>query len=147
MNFKELVLPLSLALLTTWGVHHFFFSDSGQQDASGTKSGQGFIAPKTKQELKPLNTEIDFIDDGRQKPAELSEVQTSQARLVFSTDGASLETLEFKHVANCLACPIQTVVAATDTQKENRCFLVAFGQKTPFYYDLVERKVYRVVKE
>jgi YidC/Oxa1 family membrane protein insertase len=137
MNFKELVLPLSLALITTWGVHHFFFSGSEQQDGT-VRSGQGFIAPKTKQELKPLNTEIDFIEDGRQKPAQLSEVQTKQARLVFSTDGASLQTLEFKHVSNCLACPIQTI--SGDVQKENACFLVALGQKTPFYYDLIERK-------
>lgn len=140
MNFKEFVLPLSLALLTTWGVHHFFFSAPGDQDAQEVKSGQGFIAPKTKQELKPLNTEIDFLDDNRQKVAERSEVETPEARLVFSTDGASLEALEFKHVANCLACPIQTITAPNDQQKENRCFLVAFGQKTPFYYDLVERK-------
>lgn len=140
MNFKELVLPLSLALLTTWGVHHFFFSSSAEQDAQGVKSGQGFIAPKTKQELKPLNTEIDFIDTERQKPAERSEVETKDARLVFSTDGATLEVLEFKHVANCPACPIQTIVAAAESEKENRCFLVALGEKTPFYYDLVERK-------
>lgn len=140
MNFKELVLPLSLALLTTWGVHYFFFSKSAEQDTQCVKSGQGFIAPKTKQELKPLNTEVDFIDVARQKPAQLSEIETDDARLVFSTDGASLETLEFKRVANCPACPIQTIVAPSETERENRCFLVALGQETPFYYDLVERK-------
>lgn len=140
MNFKELVLPLSLAFLTTWGIHYFFFSPSGDQGEQCVKSGQGFIAPKTKQELKPLNTEIDFIDTVRQKPVELSEVETSQARLVFSTDGASLDTLEFKHVANCPSCPIQTITTSSEFERESRCFIVAIGQKTPFYYDLIERK-------
>lgn len=138
MNFKELLLPLSLALLTTWVVHYFFFGPSGEQASQGIKAGQGFIAPK--QELKPLNTEIDFVDAQRSKPAVNSEVETNAARLVFSTDGASLETLEFKHVANCPACPIKTIDTSSSTLRENRCFLVALGQRTPFYYDLVDRK-------
>jgi len=140
MNYKELVLPLSLALLTTLGVHYFFFSSKETCEESGIKSGQGFIAPKTKRELKPLNTEIDFVDTERSKPAERSEIETNDARLVFSTDGASLESLEFKHVANCLACPIQTLPIVGAAARENRCFLVGLGQRTPFYYALLERK-------
>jgi YidC/Oxa1 family membrane protein insertase len=140
MNIREIIFPLSLALLTTWGIHHFFFNSSANQDSQEVKSGQVFIAPTSKQELKPLNTEIDFLDEARKKPAQLSEIETKYARLVFSTDGASLEKLEFKHVANCPACPISTLMVSSELEKENRSLLLALEEKTPFYYELIERK-------
>ncbi|MDR3550153.1 MAG: membrane protein insertase YidC [Candidatus Babeliales bacterium] len=140
MNFKDLMLPLSLAMLTTWGVHYFFFSGNASQQDDQVRSGQSFIAPKTKQESKPLNAEIVFSDTKESKPAQLSHVETDGAVLVFSTDGASLERLEFKHLGSCLACPMKTIEAPTQTERENRAFLVALGNNTPYYYDLMSRE-------
>lgn len=137
MNFKDLLLPMSLALLTMWGVNYFLSKSSTEQNACEAKSGQGFVAPKTVQELKPLNTQITFNEREQQKPAQQTEIETNQARLVFSTHGASLETLEFKQIAQCPACPIQTI---DNEVQENRCFLVALPDRTPFYYDLVDKQ-------
>jgi len=140
MNFKDLLLPLSLAMLTTFGVHYFFFSGNTSDPENNMRSGQSFTAPKTKQESKPLNAEISFSDTKESKPAQLSQIDTDGAVLVFSTDGGSLERLEFKHLGSCLACPIKTIDAPAQTERENRVFLVALGQKTPYYYDLINRQ-------
>ena len=139
MKFKDLLLPLALAFSTTWLIHYFFFSGS-TSDEQLVRSGQTFKAPKTKQELKPLNTEVDFLDIHRQKPAQLSEVSTQWAVLVFSTDGASLERLEFKQVNLAGGGSLRTISAPAETERENRCFLVALAEKTPFYYDLISRQ-------
>ncbi|MCX5922273.1 MAG: membrane protein insertase YidC [Candidatus Dependentiae bacterium] len=138
MNFKDLVVPLSLALLTTWGLHYFFFSKNSEE--TGIRAGQSFVAPKNKQELKPLNTEVDFIDVQRPGFATRTEVETHGARLIFSTDGASLESLEFKHLAGCPACPLSTIEAPAEVDKAARCFLVALDHETPYYYTLVSRQ-------
>jgi len=139
MNFKDLLLPLTLAMLTTWGVHYFFFNKTTTSDEE-VRSGQSFIAPKAKKELNPLNSEVNFSDVKRPKPSLLSEVQTDGAVLVFTTDGATLESLTFKHVYNCPGCPMQTIEMPAETEKENRAFLLALGNETPYYYDLINRQ-------
>ncbi len=140
MNFKDLILPLSLALITTLAIQYFFVG----RYTSDTKmpevvSGQSFEAPKTKQELKPLNTEIDFVDVKPVKPT-ISEIETDWGHLVFSSDGASLERLEFKRYINDSLNIIGTIFPVTDTEKEQRCFLVALAQKTPYFYQLVDQQ-------
>lgn len=139
MNFKELLLPLTLALLTSWAIQHFFFNKSTDDQQEQVKSGQSFVAPKTKQELKPINTEIDFIDNERVIPSQYAQVETKGAHLIFSTDGASLERLEFKKMSGCPGCPLSTITPPAQTEKETRCFLVALNQNTPYYYELAER--------
>lgn len=139
MNFKELLLPLSLAMLTTIGVHYFFFSGNAEQKEDSVRSGQSFMAPKNTQELKPLNTEISFSDSKEAKPAQLSQVDTDGALLVFSTEGASLERLEFKHLGSCLSCPLKTIEAPSANERENRVFFVAVGTHSPYYYTLINK--------
>lgn len=136
MKFKDLLLPISLALVTTWAIQYFFFGGSGSADQC--QSGASFTAPKTKRELKPRNTEIDFVDVSRTKEAVKTNVETKGARLVFSSDGASLERLEFKQIS-AGAGSLTTIVPGSETEKENRAFLVAFEAKTPYFYDLVNR--------
>lgn len=138
MKFKELLLPIALALVTTWAIQYFFFGSSGGADEH-VQSGQSFTAPKTKQELKPRNTEIDFVDVQRAKDVQLTTVETKGARLTFSTDGATLEKLEFKQISKG-AGSLSTIVPGTEMDKENRCFMVAFAEKTPYYYELSGRQ-------
>src|SRR5581483_10488359 len=141
MNLKEMLLIVGIALATTWGIEYLFFNK--QQDDQSDKqvqSGQSFIAPKAARELKPLQTEVDFIDTKRPAQPQLTEVETDGAVLVFSTDGASLERLEFKR--SCAGCPemLGTLFPPATTEKEKRCFLVALQDKTPYYFTLVNDK-------
>lgn len=136
MNFRDLLLPITLALITTFAIQYFFFGGSGNQEQ--TQSGQSFTAPKTKQELKPRNTEVDFVDAVREKDAVLTKIETKGARMTFTTDGAVLDHLEFKQVS-CGAGSLSTIASSAETEKENRCFMLAFNQKTPYFYTLMNK--------
>lgn len=141
MKFKDFVIPVGLALLTTWVIQHYVLSPSGSQQAAAVKSGQGFVAPKEKRELKPLNTEIDFYDNEAHKELQHVIVETHGAKLVFSNHGASLDSIEFMRINGSIGGgSLSTITAPTEGDRDNRCLLVALNQKTPYYYDLVAKQ-------
>ena len=138
MNFKELFIPLMFALLGTWAIQYFFFTKKTAPD--GVRTVQPFVAPSGVQEARPLNTEIDFIDTKRAVAATITEVETDGTNLSFSTDGASLDRLEFKRKVDGRAYTVDTIFPVNDTERDNSCFLVAFDKKTPYYFTLADRK-------
>ncbi len=99
-----------------------------------------FVAPTAPLEAKPLNTRVDFVDMRRPAEARTDELETDGARLVFTTDGASLDRLEFKRLVGKNSFSIDTIFPLPETERDNRCFLVAFRDETPYYYSLVERR-------
>ncbi len=137
MNIKDLLLPLGLALLTTWAIQYFFLNR--QAGPSAQSDVASFVAPTSQQECKPLNKEIDFLDVRRKREAEVNALETSWADLEFSTDGASLQRLEFKRTINGDVQRIGTIFPLDDTKREQRCFLVALDEKTPFFYQFIDR--------
>lgn len=138
MNLKETVIILSLSIVTVWGIHFLFFNKKADVDP-GVRNAQAFTAPTGEQQIRPLNTEIDFIDTKRPSAATLTEVETEGARYVFSTDGATLEQLEFKVKPGVLTYPVDTIFPLLDTERERRCFLLAFDEKTPFFYSMTQK--------
>jgi hypothetical protein len=141
MNIKELLLIVGLALATSWGIDYLFFSRYRTEGGTTVvKSGQGFVAPKSKQEIKPLNLEIDFVDAKRPAPEIKTEIETDGARMVFTTDGAAIERLEFKRELNGKSAIITTIFPGAQTERENKCFLVALGEETPYFYELVSQQ-------
>jgi len=141
MKFKDLLFPISLALLTTIAIQYFFFKKKPEATSESTKSGQSFVAPKSKQETNPLNKEIDFIDEKRLHKTTLTEFETDLAKFVFSNDGASIDRLEFKGDVNGKLKALGTVFPVSETERENRCFLLAFNEKTPYYYKFMGKTV------
>jgi len=139
MNIKELLLIVGLALATTWSIEYFFFNKRTSGYDPKERSGQSFVAPKVKHELKPLNVEIDFLDKKRSAPPVISEIETDKARFTFSTDGACLERLEFKRKNNNKESIITTIFPFAVTEREKRFFLVALDKKTPYFYELIKR--------
>ncbi len=140
MNIKDLVISVGLALATTWAIQYFFFSKYRGVQNNDSSYEQSFVVPKVKQEYNPLNLEVDFIDIKRPDKVILSDIKTEWGSVTFSTDAASLESIEFKHPVSDKKDVIRTIFPVTMTERENRCFLVGFEKKTPYYYQLVERK-------
>ncbi len=138
MNMREFIVPLIVALIGTWAIQYFFFPKQSPQ--GGVRTVQPFIAPTGVQEAKPLNTEIDFIDIKKDGYSEFTEVETENVTLVFSTDGASLDRLEFKRKTDGKFYTIDTIFPVQEVEREKRCFLVAFDQKTPYYFKLINRQ-------
>ncbi len=137
-NIKDMIVPLGLGLVLFWGVQYFFLRKSNSY-TTDTASSRDFVAPKTAKECKPLNVEIDFLDTKRDRKTILSEVETDWANLVFSTEGASLDSIAFKREINGDMQIFRTIFPVGDTERENRCFLIGLPEKTPFFYNLVDR--------
>ncbi len=140
MSFKDALLPLTFALATTWGIQYFIGLYFGKGQVAGQQSGQSFIAPKEERTYKPLNTEVDFIDSKRPKGDLVTVVETDSMTLVFSAEAASLDRVEFKKGVSGLLENITTVFPVSDTQREDRCLLVALDEETPYFYTLESRK-------
>ncbi len=68
-----------------------------------------------------------------------TEVDTPLANYIFSTDGATLERVLYKRMVNGKTMLLGTLFPPAETDKENRGFLVAFDEKTPYYYQLASR--------
>ncbi len=132
MNIKELVMPVTFALVATMTMQYFFFGSKETTPIETT-----FVAPKEKREYRPLNVEVDFFDQKRSGQPRETTVETSWGVLQFSTDAASLDSLDIKREIDGSAKTIRTIFPVTETEKENRCFLVGLNEKTPFYYTLV----------
>ena len=143
MNLRELLIPFSLALLTTWAIQHFFNFRTPKSETTTEQEQGAFVqAPKTDhiEVHKPLNIEIDFLDKISSKKPVITKIESDKARYVFSTEGASLESLEFKRKWGNSEGYLSTVFAPSATEREKRCFLIAFENKTPYSYELVTHK-------
>jgi YidC/Oxa1 family membrane protein insertase len=134
MNMRDLVLPISLAFVSVILLNHFFPSNSSKESAEST-----FIAPREKKEYRPLNVEIDFYDQKRAAHTQLTDCETEWGHLSFSTDGASLDSVDFKRESDGRITTVRTVFPVADG-RENRCFLVALQNATPFYYTLLSQE-------
>ncbi len=136
MSIKEFIIPLILALLTTWAINYYFF---GGKKAAPVGATQSFVAPSGPQTVKPLNTEVDFIDTKPTETEVLTTIETPHATLVFSTDGACLYRLDFKRILGGKESTITTIFPPAQEEHENRCFLIGFPERTPYFYRLANR--------
>lgn len=137
MNIKDLVISLGLALLTVWGVQYFFFN-KGIGSSSSDGQAQSFVVPAVKQEFKPLNVEVDFLDTEDNISVEYSEVATHWGRVTFSTGGGGVVSL-----LHNLVNGRDEVISSFDLPESDRsevAFLLALDQQTPYYYKLVKRQ-------
>jgi len=138
--FRQLLIVIPLAMLTSYGLR-YFFGRHMELDTNQTRSGQRFTAPKsTEIEVhKPLKLEIDFLDAKSTKQPVVTSIQTELARYDFSTDGASLQRVEFKRNWGQQDGYLATVFPPSSGDREKSCFLVALDQKTPFAFELINK--------
>jgi YidC/Oxa1 family membrane protein insertase len=137
MNIKELVIIVCLALLTTWGIEYLLFNKKGNQPTA-IQSGQSFVVPKEQNPdlLKPLALDVDFVKTKKHVTPVITEVDTPLMHVVFSSNGAALERLEFKKELGGVPQLLSTVFPVSD-EPEKLCFLVALNEHTPYEYMLV----------
>ncbi len=134
-----MILPLSLALLTTWALQYFFLNRPSSEAVSQTSTS--FVAPKNAQECRPLNTEVNFVDTQLSGFKEVvTGVKTAWGTATFSNRGGTLEQIGFTRNLNGRMQEIDTVFPPDENQRETRCMLVALAERTPYVYQLVDKK-------
>ena len=121
MNLRELVVPALLALLVAVGFQ-LYFGKKAEKGAQGEPaSGQMYEVKHDPQAVAPLRWDIDF--ESGEKEASTIQLETNYAFLTFSTAGAALDKIEFKHGKELL-----TDVENLD--KQHKAFLLACQGKT-----------------
>lgn len=143
MKFKELLPRLIGALIITIALQYFFAPGKSEDITDKPRSGQRFTAPRVAelQNLKPLNTEVDFLDKARGNNPITTSIATEHARYEFSSDGATLERVEFKRNWGGNVGYLNTLATSSNkTERDQGALLVALDQKTPYYFDLIEKK-------
>lgn len=137
MSLSDFIIPLGLALLVIWGMNTYFGTGFLKRDAAPTDAWT-FVAPAQGVTAKPLNVDIDFVDQRRTVAPVITSVETEWGIFDFSTEGATLESLAFKKTDGNATQRIYTVFSSEN--KSDRFFLTALEGKTPFYYDFVGRQ-------
>ena len=139
MNFKDLLIPLSLALIATWAIQYFFFRPTVDNRVE-IVTDRSFIAPTSLQVAEPLDVDIAFSDAKPTRPKEITSVELPYGTIHISNDGAVIDLMTYKRMLAGKESLIETV--APSQSKERGAFLVALNGlgATPYYYTLVDKK-------
>lgn len=129
MNLREWVLPLSLAVITTFVFQYFLGPKTQGGNQQTVQSGQSFVAPSLQTVNKPLNVHVDFVRDNKQVNVETKTVSTKLASYTFSNKGAVLEKFDFPWQRGTET--ISSLVA------NEECFLLGLDKDTPLMYEVV----------
>ncbi|OGB84344.1 hypothetical protein A3F66_04685 [candidate division TM6 bacterium RIFCSPHIGHO2_12_FULL_32_22] len=131
MNIKDLILPIAIGVLGAFTIRYFL---NNQPDESQTKS---YVAPKIEEINRPLQFGVDFVNSDINLEQKFTSVETQFAKFTFSTLGATLDKVEFKHeIGN------ETILLTTLDQQQqtvDKCFLVAFPGETTLNYKLIDQ--------
>ncbi len=141
MNYKDLLIPIFFAFIVTLGFNYFVGDRliKKREGAEQVRSGDRYIAPQT-QERKPLNKEIDFIDTKAPRSEEKTEIETPIASYRFTDYGAALEYFAFKRKIDGQEQILTSILPTSPLEREGRCFLIAFDEKTPFYFNKIDQQ-------
>lgn len=132
MKLKDFLIPLMLAIGVTMTVQHFFIDRKKDQETAA--SGRVRVAPRVQEVHRPLNLDVDFGPDTLvDQKATLTTIDTDYAQFVFTTDGGALDRVSFKHV---VGGNHNWLTAALPQERDQRSFLVALDDNTPFHYTL-----------
>lgn len=134
MNIREWIVPVLLAIATTWFLQKYVIDPWFKPVVQPADS---FIAPTTDRTIKPLHTGIDFIDNEKAKPEELVELHTTWGAVTFSSHGAAISALDFNHTIDGTSTQLRTIYPHTTTDREQEAFIVGLSCPTPYYYSFI----------
>lgn len=135
MKLKDLLIPMSFALLTTWFIQYMFFPAS-TDNRSDIVSDRTFVAPTSAQVVEPLDLEINFYGDKASQQKQILQVNTNYGVIEFSNYGAIIDRISYKRLLSGQESIIETV--APSPEKDKGAFLLALDglASTPYYYIL-----------
>jgi YidC/Oxa1 family membrane protein insertase len=139
MKLQELLSVLLVTLLITLGLQMFLGYHYTTKDGTehvGTEKMQ-VVSAIDPLSTKKLEREVDFLDGTVVREATVTIIETDGARYHFTDNGAIIERLEFKmDQTDSIFTTIHPFTGTID--KEAGAFLVAFNEKTPYFYRLIQ---------
>lgn len=142
MKIKDFIVPAALVVVSTWFaqslVNHYL--DKKETEAPvEVKAGQSFVVPKKEQLIKPLMTEVDFLEADTPCKDKAITVSTARLQAQFSHCGAAITELTSKKLTGVEEKPLTFIDAQPYSERERLAFLLAFEEKTPLNYELVSQ--------
>lgn len=150
---KKLLFAIFMSLATVWLFQSYFGKNAGVVEAPGVVTvggqnaavvpGQPIKVPTTQELYKPLQLDVTFADQKATEAEVITDIQTDYCTFSFSNQGAVLVGLDFKEHTGKNGTPLRTVYSKGSYDGEQRkkgCFLLAFEQKTPFFYKLADKR-------
>lgn len=137
MSIKELLIPMTIALLITLALQYYFGRQDAQKAANAV-SGQMYEVKHDPAAVAPLVWTIDFAGAEKEKNHEAIAtcVDTDYVRYTFTTAGAAITQMECKQWTHHAA----TLTALNARSDQEKALLVAFAEKTPYWYELVNQE-------
>lgn len=138
MNIKDVVVSFLFAILVIVTFRYFF--SSSQKSENIEIANKTFIAPEFAAMAEPLQLDVDFKDNPKDKPEELTSIITDYGNWLFSNYGATVKQITYSKKLSQSTDSIKALVDSTGT--ELGAFLVALdglGQ-TPYFYDLIDKQ-------
>jgi YidC/Oxa1 family membrane protein insertase len=151
---KKFIYSVMLSIATVWLLQYYFWGPkksgahqgvvSVEQMQQAHQPGQPIKVAATEDLYKPINYDIDFAQEKINAAEGVAVVETKLLTATFSTYGAILKSLDYKGHLSKNKQPLRTVYdkgAHDEELRKQGCFLLAFEQKTPYFYRLVDRIV------
>lgn len=146
MNSK-LFFPVLMAVSTVWAVQWYFGRNAGQPVQQGVvniseraeASGGVVKVQKTKDLMRPLVTDVEFMQQKATGAEEITRVETKNVIATFTNFGGQLKELSFKNHLGRNRKPLKTTYdrGVFDEQEGvKHCFLMALDKDTPYVYSL-----------
>ncbi len=148
---KKFILSVALALGSVWLFNYYVMRKSpvaaqgGVVDIGAVRelaAGKPVQVPTAEVVYKPLVTTVTFDNARFSAVAQDVVVETKQLLVHLSTNGAVIDSLEFKNHRGKDKKPLKTMYAKNmhdEVQRQQGAFLLSVGEKTPFNY-VVESK-------
>ncbi len=129
MKIKELLFTFLIAYMSAWAFQYFVID----RWFGGAKP-----VPECRTECKKIRTDVVLSDahDYQQYQAERTLLTVPWGTVTFSTDGGTVDALEFKHMADGREILIRTISSDESLPHERRNFMVAVQSDTPWRYTL-----------
>lgn len=139
MKFQDLLIPFVFALVGTFAIQYYFFSDKTVVSDIPTADRQ-FTAPTSLQVAEPLDLEIDFYKETPAREKQETVVNLKHETLTFSNEGAIIDSIGFKRNLGGKLTLLEIVTPSQN--KMEGAFLIALDGKgkTPYLYTLVDKK-------
>ena len=141
---NKLILAMTLSTATFFVFQYFNQKKPGisQSSAEIVAAGQSYRVPTAEELQRPLNKEIDFIDTKVTQKEVRTSIDTELCHFEFSNYGGVLSSLVFKKRIGKDQVPLHSMVPKDFFHREEGSFLLALGEKTPYFYETHEpRKV------
>lgn len=139
MKIQDYLMPIALSALTILGLNYFFGGFVKQE----THDGQFVVSEQEiPQTPAPLKKEIQFENKKKSFVSEKTTITTHWGSVGFSSDGATIEYIDYKKFGNrILDNSVRTIFPVTTELPHIPAFLLAFAAESPMEYQLIHQEL------